>query len=169
MSFSDFLVELLNYDLMQKFHSQSIQPSVGPYALYSREPSSKPGFRNTDTKSGFLGSSKGTGSSQFRHPLPHLSPSSPTATASFDSQSQSPCQICKREGHQALDYFNRMNYSFQGCHPPTELAAMVAKANTTYLIININGMLTVVLKFMLSQILLILQLPNHMKVMTLWA
>jgi len=32
-----------------------------------------------------------------------------------------------------LDCFNRMNYSFQGRHPPTELAAMVAEANTTYL------------------------------------
>jgi hypothetical protein len=26
-----------------------------------------------------------------------------------------------------------MNCSFQGCHPPTELAAMVAETNTTYL------------------------------------
>ena len=26
-----------------------------------------------------------------------------------------------------------MNYAFQGKHPPTELAAMVAEANTTYL------------------------------------
>ena len=26
-----------------------------------------------------------------------------------------------------------MNYAFQGRHPPTELAAMVAEANTTYL------------------------------------
>ncbi|KAJ0094850.1 hypothetical protein Patl1_17208 [Pistacia atlantica] len=49
------------------------------------------------------------------------------------SRSRSPCQICKREGHQALDCFNRMNYSFQGRHPPTDLAAMVAEANTTYL------------------------------------
>ena len=32
-----------------------------------------------------------------------------------------------------MDCFNRMNYSFQGRHPPTELAAMVAEANTTYL------------------------------------
>ncbi|RVW82846.1 Retrovirus-related Pol polyprotein from transposon TNT 1-94 [Vitis vinifera] len=65
-------------------------------------------------------------------PLPHL-PSSSSPPVSHDSRSQSPCQICKRENHQALDCYNRMNYAFQERHPPTELAAMVTEANTTYL------------------------------------
>ncbi|KAA8540914.1 hypothetical protein F0562_024948 [Nyssa sinensis] len=135
MPFYDFHAELLNYDLMQKFHSQSIQPEAGPYALYSHKNGSKPGSRNNPTKSRFSGPSKGSGtaSSQFRHPLPHLPSPSPAASAALPSRSRSPCQICKREGHQALDCFNRMNYSFQGRHPPTKLAAMVAEANTTYL------------------------------------
>ena len=59
--------------------------------------------------------------------------SSPATPATETSCSRSPCQICRREGHQALDCFNRMNYSFQGRHPPIELAAMVVEANTTYL------------------------------------
>ncbi|WJZ84555.1 hypothetical protein VitviT2T_004155 [Vitis vinifera] len=71
-------------------------------------------------------------SSPFWQPLPHL-PSSSSPPVSHDSRSQSPCQICKRENHQALDCYNRMNYAFQERHPPTELAAMVAEANTTYL------------------------------------
>ncbi|KAA8517361.1 hypothetical protein F0562_017633 [Nyssa sinensis] len=98
MPFSYVHAESLNYDLMQKFHSPSIQPKVGPYALYSHKDGSKSGSRNNTNKSHFSGPSKGLG-----------------------------------EGHQALDCFNRMNYSFQGHHPPTELAAMVAEANTTYL------------------------------------
>ena len=34
MHFSDFHAELLNYDLMQKFHNHTIQPKTGSYALY---------------------------------------------------------------------------------------------------------------------------------------
>jgi hypothetical protein len=135
MLFSDFHVELLNYDLMQKFHGHSIQPEAGPYALYTHKNGSKPRYRHSINKSCFSGSSKPSGisSSQFRQPLPHLPSSSPATPATATSRSRSPCQICRREGHQALDCFNRMNYSFQGCHPPTELAAMVAEASATYL------------------------------------
>ncbi|KAF9666636.1 hypothetical protein SADUNF_Sadunf16G0249500 [Salix dunnii] len=125
MSFSDFHAELLNFDLMQKFHSQTIHQETGSYAaFYSHKPGSKTGFRNSN-KMRFSGPSKGSspGFSQFRQPLPHL-PSSPSSTAASNTRSRSPCQICKRDGHQALDCFNRMNYSFQGRHPPTELAAM---------------------------------------------
>ncbi|KAJ0007471.1 hypothetical protein Pint_30711 [Pistacia integerrima] len=141
MPFSDFHAELLNYDLMQKFHNQSIQPEAGSFALYSYKPGSKLGSRNNNNnnnkKSCFMGASKGLGttSSPFWQPLPHLSSPSlapPTPSASR-SRSHSPCQIYKREGHQAVDCFNGMNYSFQGRHPPTKLAAMVAEANTTYL------------------------------------
>lgn len=37
MAFSDFQVELLNFNLMQKFHYQSIQLETGSYALYSHK------------------------------------------------------------------------------------------------------------------------------------
>jgi hypothetical protein len=133
MSFSDFHAELLNHDLMQQFHSQSLHHEAGSYALYSHKPAAKIGSRHSSNKSRFSGASKGSGSasSQFRQPLPHLP--RPSSSAPSDSRSRSPCQICKREGHQALDCFNHMNYSFQGRHPPTDLAAMVAEANTTYL------------------------------------
>ena len=33
MPFSDFHAELLNYDLMQKFHNYTIQPETGSYTL----------------------------------------------------------------------------------------------------------------------------------------
>lgn len=40
------------------------------------------------------------------------------------------CQICNRTGHSALDCYHRMDYSFQGRHPPAKLAAMVASFNS---------------------------------------
>ena len=132
-----FHVELLNYGLMQKFHNHTIQPETGSYALYSHKNSSKLGAHsNNINQSRSSGTSKFPSSvpssSPFWLPLPHLSSSS-SPPVSHDSRSQSPCQICKIENHQALDCYNRMNYAFQGKHPPTELAAMVAEANTTYL------------------------------------
>ncbi|KAA8532326.1 hypothetical protein F0562_032419 [Nyssa sinensis] len=60
MPFSDFHAELLNYDLMQKFHSQSIQLEAGLYALYSHKTGSKHGPRHNINKSRFSGPSKGS-------------------------------------------------------------------------------------------------------------
>uniref|UniRef100_A0A2N9JAW9 Retrovirus-related Pol polyprotein from transposon TNT 1-94-like beta-barrel domain-containing protein n=1 Tax=Fagus sylvatica TaxID=28930 RepID=A0A2N9JAW9_FAGSY len=34
------------------------------------------------------------------------------------------CQICYKPGHTALDCYQRMNYAYQGRHPPAKLAAM---------------------------------------------
>ncbi|RVW24983.1 hypothetical protein CK203_110147 [Vitis vinifera] len=73
--FSDFHAELLNYDLMQKFHNHTIQPKTSSYDLYSHKIVLKPGAHSNN--------------------------------------------------------INRSRSS--GRHPPTELAAMVAEANTTYL------------------------------------
>jgi hypothetical protein len=53
MPFSDFHAELLNYDLIQHFHSHSIQFEASSYALYSHKPGSKPGSRNNSVKSHF--------------------------------------------------------------------------------------------------------------------
>lgn len=42
------------------------------------------------------------------------------------------CQICGKHNHNALDYYHRMDYSFQGNHPPSELVAMVAQLNEEF-------------------------------------
>ncbi|XP_038975286.1 uncharacterized protein LOC120106363 [Phoenix dactylifera] len=128
MTFSDFQAELLNYDLMLRFHDHTIQPETGSYALYTNKAQSKPGSCNNKGRSSPKRSMPGS-SSQFRHPLPHL-PTAKSSPPHCATRSKSPCQICKKDNHQALDYFNRMNYAFQGRHPPPELAAMVAEANT---------------------------------------
>nr|TKR99832.1 hypothetical protein D5086_0000189360 [Populus alba] len=83
MPFSDFHAELLNYDLLQQFHSHSIQPEVGSYAFYLHKPSSKIGSRHNNAKSCFSGMPKGSGGafSQFRQPLPHLPRTSSMASS----------------------------------------------------------------------------------------
>ena len=40
------------------------------------------------------------------------------------------CQICGKAGHIALDCYHRMDYAYQGKHPPTKLAAMVTSSNS---------------------------------------
>ncbi|KAG6735489.1 hypothetical protein POTOM_061904 [Populus tomentosa] len=86
MSFSDFHAKLLNHDLMQQFHSQSLHHEAGSYALYSHKPTVKIGSRHSSNKSRFSGASKGSdsASSQFRQPLPHLQ--RPSSSASSDSR-----------------------------------------------------------------------------------
>ncbi|XP_022156563.1 uncharacterized protein LOC111023438 [Momordica charantia] len=59
-----------------------------------------------------------------------LLPLAPTGKSSQEGFSSTIfCQICLKIGHSALDCFNRMNYSFQGRHPPIQLTAMVANHN----------------------------------------
>ncbi|MDV3143403.1 MAG: hypothetical protein Q8761_03195 [Sweet potato little leaf phytoplasma] len=43
-----------------------------------------------------------------------------------------PCQICNHSGHTVIDCYNRMNYHYQGRHPSTQLAVMVASHNVAY-------------------------------------
>ena len=39
------------------------------------------------------------------------------------------CQICSKLGHQALDCYHRMDFAYQGRHPPAKLAAMASTSN----------------------------------------
>lgn len=41
------------------------------------------------------------------------------------------CQIYFKFGHYAFDYYNRMNFSYQGHHPPSQLAATAATVPST--------------------------------------
>jgi transposase InsO family protein len=41
------------------------------------------------------------------------------------------CQICYKMGHTALDCYHRMDFAFQGKHPPTKLAAMAFSSNAS--------------------------------------
>ncbi|RWR84275.1 Retrovirus-related Pol polyprotein from transposon TNT 1-94 [Cinnamomum micranthum f. kanehirae] len=58
-----------------------------------------------------------------RKPLQH--------TGSSTSQPHPTCQICGKVGHLAIDCYHRMDFAFQGRHPPQRLAAMVASHQPT--------------------------------------
>jgi hypothetical protein len=46
------------------------------------------------------------------------------------SSSRPACQICGKLSHSALDCFHRMDHSYQGRHPPAQLAAMIAQTSS---------------------------------------
>ena len=70
------------------------------------------------------GQGRGPGpfSSQFNHFSPQ--PQGPNARAERPI-----CQICGKAGHLAIDCYHRMDYAYQGRHPPTKLVAMVISSN----------------------------------------
>ena len=41
------------------------------------------------------------------------------------------CQICNKLGHTAIDCYHRMDYAYQGKHPPTKLGAMATTSNAS--------------------------------------
>ena len=42
------------------------------------------------------------------------------------------CQICGKVGHLAVDCYHRMDYAYQGKHPPAKLAAMATAFNASF-------------------------------------
>jgi hypothetical protein len=56
----------------------------------------------------------------------------PAAESNPSKPPRAPCQICGKTSHQALDCFHRMDFSYQGRHPPTQLAAMAAQTNAIH-------------------------------------
>jgi hypothetical protein len=150
-SFHDFQFELLSHGILLQNQQQALNPEAGSFALHahrSRPPHSPTTFRNnpnTFRKPRFVPRPPG----QFRHPSPHnsyhnppFSPRNPPSLQSHNSsinpnpssiapppRQYSPCQICGKSSHRALDCYHRMDYSYQGHHPPMELAAMTAQTN----------------------------------------
>jgi hypothetical protein len=128
VSFEDFQAELLNHEILlgnqqqQQQHSSDIDS--GNFALFTQK--SKPMISNH----------RGKPNSSHRN-THHISQKhlegNNSFTKNFSSYSPNrprvPCQIYGKLGHQALDCFHRMNYTYQGKHPPAQLAAMAAKTN----------------------------------------
>jgi hypothetical protein len=50
----------------------------------------------------------------------------PPISGPFSHGTRPPFQICGKTSHQALDCYHRMDFAFQGRHPPAQLAAMTA-------------------------------------------
>jgi transposase InsO family protein len=137
LPYADFERELLNHETLLANQISQTTKETPSFALFSNKPSNK----NHGPQ--FPSPSKPNGSNRYQGPprnssqmSPHQKPS-PNAQrykpppAPFNS-TRPPCQICGRSSHQALDCYHRMDYSFQGQHPPSQLAAMVAHTNSQF-------------------------------------
>ena len=74
-------------------------------------------------------------SNQFQNFNLGFSPQPQTYNQTKQSSNQNPgqssrpiCHICGKNGHSALDCYHRMDFTYQGRHPPAKLASMVANA-----------------------------------------
>jgi hypothetical protein len=107
-----------------------ISPTDSSHAIINM-PSHQPmAFLHSDHSKGITS----PGALRFNNAAPGFS-NNKTQQASSNNASNSsraPCQICGKTSHQALDCFHRMNYSYQGRHPPPQLAAMAAQSNALY-------------------------------------
>ena len=61
----------------------------------------------------------------------HISNGKPLSTHPFSLTNRVPCQICGRISHQALDSYHRMDFSYQGRHPPSQLVALAPHTHST--------------------------------------
>lgn len=132
VSFADFQDELLNQEMVMKQQQPASENSN--FALFVQRQGNSHGnkkFKNQYPP-------KFSPRSNTSKPTIRMNPATKQPSSqgqgnsgpSFNSSTRPPCQICGKTNHQALDCFHRMDYSYQGRHPPTQLAAMVAHTNT---------------------------------------
>jgi hypothetical protein len=148
ISFDDFQNELLNHEmLLNKQQAVATDPSM--FALFSQ----KLGLRSFNQKGKYsqqfkskprhnheLNQFSSNNSAPRNHftSVPHQSKiesrDAPVnrPPASFNNNFRPPCQICGKSSYQALDCFHRMDYFYQGQHPPSQLVAMVAQSNALH-------------------------------------
>ena len=131
LPYDDFEAELLNHETLLENQNAVASSDSNTFALYSNKQ------HNRDRKPKFNGPQKPN-----HPPKPHFSHQNQKPTTTFPkykpnqsspipfNSSRPPCQICGKPNHQALDCYHRMDYSYQGRHPPTQLAAMVAHTNS---------------------------------------
>jgi hypothetical protein len=144
VSFEDFQTELLNYEQLLEAHQKPLQPDGGQFAFHLHKQKTQP-FQHRKYRSPQYGrnSSRQPLHHQPTAPPHHSAPPPPKFTASLHygkplnsstplfPNSRPACQICGKISHQALDCYHRMDFSFQGKHPPAQLVAMAAYSPDT--------------------------------------
>jgi len=127
MSFFDFRSELLKHKIILNRHAPlNHAPETSSFALFTNRPKFQPVKRKLQ-----FSRSSNTNATKPNFSAPSISTKDVCPVS--NSSGRSPCQICKGNNHQALDCFRRMDFSFQGRHPPTNLAAMAADINAEFL------------------------------------
>uniref|UniRef100_A0A2N9IYC4 Retrotransposon Copia-like N-terminal domain-containing protein n=1 Tax=Fagus sylvatica TaxID=28930 RepID=A0A2N9IYC4_FAGSY len=114
-------------------HNQSLWPHQTPTPLPYTPTSNTIGIANQssmDHKNPIIHLSRTSHIKTRNQPPPFQNTNQIKSSPIPFNSSRPPCQICGKPNHQALDCYHRMDYSYQGRHPPTQLVAMVAHTNS---------------------------------------
>jgi hypothetical protein len=139
LTFADFQDELLNHEMLLNQQQAQVQDS-STFALFMQRPSNggpaRPHHPSWKGKAKMFPPNKfssrpgqAKGSIGYGHSAPPQQP--PTQSSGPQPAPRPACQICGKTSHQALDCFHRMDHSYQGRHPPSQLTAMVAHINNS--------------------------------------
>jgi len=151
----DFQSELLSHEILLQNQQQTLNPEAGSFALHANRfrPPHRP--NNFHSPTNFRPSPNNFWKpkpfprppGQFCHPSPCTSysprhPTPPSLNASSGPyhtnnaaqppRQYSPCQICGKTSHRALDCYHRMDYAYQSRHPPMQLAAMTTQTKEEF-------------------------------------
>jgi len=151
LSLEDFQDELLNHETLLN-HQQTKAVDTSTYALLSHKPNPRhfspkprgppyPKFPSKNYDPRFDAAAPTQRYNAVPPPARYSAPSrysSPSRQPAYRAQSapnnrfpappgpRTPCQICGKLSHSALDCYHRMDHAFQGRHPPHQLHAMAA-------------------------------------------
>ncbi|KAF5447742.1 hypothetical protein F2P56_033269 [Juglans regia] len=139
LTFLDFQDELLSHEMLLK--QQTPSPDPTNFALFMPKSNSPQQNRFPSRNGAPHFHKKGKNPHTYNYPSRN-GPSKLSAGSApkppqqnngqnFSNTSRPSCQICGKTSHTAIDCFHRMDYSYQGRHPPSQLAAMVAHTNQT--------------------------------------
>jgi hypothetical protein len=140
--FEDFQTELLNYEQLLEAHQKPQHTDGGQFAFHlNRQKSNNFPKKYRAPQHGRqsprrppppqYSSSQQPAPQQPKFPTTSSYGKAPHASAPFSPSTKPPCQICGKLSHQALDCYHRMDFAFQGRHPPAQLAAMAAYSPET--------------------------------------
>jgi hypothetical protein len=140
-TFANFQDDVLNHEMLLKQQSTVFADTTSNFAFHAQRQGFSPSnfnrrpFQRNQSGPPFQ---KHTGSSSYgskpagpRSPSSGPQPNNVSFSSGSNLSNRTPGQICGKTSHQALDCFHMMDYSYQGRHPPTQLAAMVAQTNNT--------------------------------------
>ena len=135
LSLQEFQDELMNYETLLEHHNQSVISDTGNFAMFANKPGQFSSNRNNNNNKKGRGSFSAKRSNTTPNGSQFGQSTLPKQVSNQDSTpfrpSRPSCQICGRNNHQALDCYHRMDFSFQGRHPPAQLAAMAAHTHVT--------------------------------------
>ncbi|KAA8547071.1 hypothetical protein F0562_003500 [Nyssa sinensis] len=127
ITFDDFQTERLNYEQLLDLQQNSVPPDTNHIAFFTQK--SKQHYNHRKPKP--YSSNKPSGARNPHFPSPAHTTGKPAPNNSLFSNSKPPCQICGKNNHQALDCYHRMDFSYQGRHPPAQLTAMATHTHVT--------------------------------------